>query len=85
MGACDKATVLKKDLTQRLVDVGNELQYPVDEDSKLQHPVNDQGSDLGYAFFKFEPFVLHMMCRSMERAQTAVCHQYYSSIQYLYI
>lgn len=29
-------------------------------------------ASLGYAFFKFEPFILHCMCRSLEDAQALV-------------
>lgn len=57
MEACTKTAVLKTDLGQ--ISVQEEV-------------INKADKDVGYAFFKFEPFVLHMMCRSIDEAQTIV-------------
>ncbi len=32
----------------------------------------EQGVEDGYTFLKFEPFVLHVMCRGLEHAQAMV-------------
>ena len=77
-GSGVKYPVNEESGVQHPVDDGSGLKHPVDDDSGLKRLVEgsriDQGSDMGYTFFKFEPFVLHMMCRSMEKAQTAVCY-----------
>jgi tRNA(Phe) wybutosine-synthesizing methylase Tyw3 len=43
---------------------------PMQESSLSSGTVGSGGK--GYAYFKFEPFVLHVMCRTLDDARTMV-------------
>ncbi|MCG8626117.1 MAG: tRNA wybutosine-synthesizing 3 family protein, partial [Proteobacteria bacterium] len=47
------------------------ISFPTQE-SSLSSSGTDGSGGRGYAYFKFEPFVIHVMCRTLEDARTMV-------------
>lgn len=46
--------------------------------------LNEDVASSGYTFFKFEPFILHLMCKTMKDAQTIVSIHQLADV-YMYI